>query len=130
MGMKYKSTRQNLNNHLHGVDSTEYVPGKKERFSSISVCTIQERFCFRKDKSGKNTKKHGHYPIQYKDAQYDIQKKKKKKKKKMIMMRTMMMMIMMMMVMTTKMMLVMVMVVMVMMTMMVVVVTMMMMMMI
>ena len=54
--MKYKSTRQNLHNHLHGVDSTEYVPGKKERFSSISLCTRQERFCFRKDKSDKTPK--------------------------------------------------------------------------
>ena len=57
--MKYKSTRQNLHNHLHGVDSTEYVPGKKERFSSISLCTRQERFCFWKDKSDKTPKNTG-----------------------------------------------------------------------
>ena len=55
--MKYKSTRQNLHNHLHGVDSTEYVPGKKKNVSPALVSApYKNGFVFEKIKAIKHQK--------------------------------------------------------------------------
>ena len=101
--MKNESTWQNFHNHLHGVNSTEYVPGKNKRKVSLvwverlgmSICARQEPFCFRRDKNDEKRKiRLLLYTIQRCPTWYteDEEEERKKERKKEIKKKTTMMM--------------------------------------